>query len=163
MINGPIRKSCQKFVYSFVNYECHEKDDTINDAENDWDSKSRLVIIQLEISASPRNIHKQKITMKEGFVWHIYTYLQNWGLEDILVYVWKTSSCNWKALVKWSLDSKLSIPTKGQLISKCLFGVFNFFQKTNENASIVVKIHFIRFLEEFTAWQFAFEIIWPLP
>ena len=31
MINGPIRK----FVYSFVNNECHEKDDTINDAEND--------------------------------------------------------------------------------------------------------------------------------
>ena len=72
MIDGPIRKSCQKFVYSFVNNECHEKDDTINDAENDWDSKSRLVIIQLEISASPRNIHKQKITMKEGFVWHIF-------------------------------------------------------------------------------------------
>ena len=32
---------------------------------------------------------------------------------------------------------------KGKLISKCLFGVFNFFQKTNENKStwgfIVVK------------------------
>ena len=25
--------------------------------------------------------------------------------------------------------------TKGQLISKCLFGVFTFFQKTNENKS----------------------------
>ena len=35
MIDGPIRKSCQKFVYSFVNNECTEKDDTINDAEND--------------------------------------------------------------------------------------------------------------------------------
>ena len=39
---------------------------------------------------------------------------------------------------------------KGQLISKCLFGVFNFFQKTNENMStwgiIVVKTNsFVRF------------------
>ena len=25
---------------------------------------------------------------------------------------------------------------KGQLISKCIFGVFNFLQKTNENKSI---------------------------
>ena len=56
---------------------------------------------------------------------------------------------------------------KGQLISKCLFCVFNFFQKTNENKStwgvIVVKLNsFLRFLEEFTAWQFAFEFYWPL-
>ena len=64
-------------------------------------------------------------------------------IEDILVYVWETSSCNWKALVKWSLDSKLSIPTKDQLISKCLFGVFNFFQKTNENTSHSSKNEFI--------------------
>ena len=34
---------------------------------------------------------------------------------------------------------------KGQVISKCLFGVFN-----------------CLFLEVFTAWQFAFEINWPL-
>ena len=57
--------------------------------------------------------------------------------------------------------------TKGQLISKCLIGAFNFFQKTNENKStwgiIVVKSNsFVRFLEEFTAWQFAFEFYWPL-
>ena len=30
---------------------------------------------------------------------------------------------------------KLCRVVKGQLISKCLFGVFNFFQKTNENKS----------------------------
>ena len=57
--------------------------------------------------------------------------------------------------------------TKGQLISKCIFCVFNSFQKTNENKStwgiIVVKSNpFVRFLEEFTAWQFAFEFYWPL-
>ena len=97
MIDGPVRKSCQKFVYSFVNNERHEKDDTIDGAENNRDFKSRLVIIQMKISASPRNVHKQKIAMKEGFVWHIYTYLQNRGLEDILVHVWETCFLQLKA------------------------------------------------------------------
>ena len=41
---------------------------------------------------------------------------------------------------------------KGQVISKGFFGVFNFFQKTNENTSHSGKNEFIRlFLEEFTA------------
>ena len=40
-------------------------------------------------------------------------------------------------------------------------------KKTNENKSssgiIVVKLNsFVHFLEEFTAWQFAFEFYWPL-
>ena len=57
--------------------------------------------------------------------------------------------------------------TKGQLISKCLFGVFNFFQKTNKNKStwgiIVVKSNlFVRFLEETLAWKNHFEFVWPL-
>ena len=53
--------------------------------------------------------------------------------------------------------------TKGQLISKCLFVDFNFFQKTNKNTLHSSKNEFIHsFLEEFTAWQFAFEINWPL-
>ena len=47
------------------------------------------------------------------------------------------------------------------------FWVVDFLKKTNENKStwgiIVVKTNsFVRFLEEFMAWQFAFEIIWPL-
>ena len=36
--------------------------------------------------------------------------------------------------------SSSSLGSKGQLISKCLFGVFKFFQKTNENKSIIVLI-----------------------
>ena len=53
--------------------------------------------------------------------------------------------------------------TKGQIISKCLFGIFNFFQKQKKTPRIVVKMNsFVRFLEEFMAWQFAFEINWPL-
>ena len=52
---------------------------------------------------------------------------------------------------------------KGQIISKCLFGVFNFFQKTNTTRRTLVKTNsFFHFLEEFTAWQFACEINWPL-
>ena len=36
-------------------------------------------------------------------------------------------------------------------------------KKQTKTCPIVVKTNsFIRFLEEFTAWQFSFEIIWPL-
>ena len=47
-------------------------------------------------------------------------------------------------LLMWSRNKiSSSNSDKGQLISKCLFGVFNFFQKSNENKStsgiIVVK------------------------
>ena len=56
---------------------------------------------------------------------------------------------------------------KGQLISKCMFGVFNFFQKMNENKStwriIVAKSNlFVRFLEETTDWKNHFDFVWPL-
>ena len=41
---------------------------------------------------------------------------------------------------------------KGQLISKCLFGVFTFFQKRNKNKSTNSKVEFVRsFLEETSA------------
>ena len=57
--------------------------------------------------------------------------------------------------------------SKGQLISKCLFGVFKIFQNTNENKStwgiIVVKANFfVRFLEELRIPKSSFEINWPL-
>ena len=74
MIDCPIRKSCQKFVHSFVNNECHEKYDTIDDGKSDRDCKSRLVFIQLKISTCPRNVHEQKVSMKEGFVCHVNSY-----------------------------------------------------------------------------------------
>ena len=45
-----------------------------------------------------------------------------------------------------------SLPTKGQLISKCLFGVFTFFQKQTKTSQQVVKLNmFVRFLEEMSA------------
>ena len=52
------------------------------------------------------------------------------------------SSCSSCVYAVWSIARYI---IKGQLISKCLFGVFNFFQKTNENKStrgiIVVKLN----------------------
>ena len=33
------------------------------------------------------------------------------------------------------IESRTTAFSKGQIISKCLFGVFNFLQKTNENKS----------------------------
>ena len=52
---------------------------------------------------------------------------------------------------------------KGQLISKCLFGVSTFFQKTNENKSTSSEVEFVRsFLEETSAWKNHFEFLWPL-
>ena len=59
------------------------------------------------------------------------------------------------------------ITSKGHLISKCHFGVFNFFQKTNENnltwGIIVVNLNlFILFLEETSAWKNHFNFVWPL-
>ena len=33
--------------------------------------------------------------------------------------------------------------SKGQLISKCIFGVFTFFQKTNENKTTSSKVEFV--------------------
>ena len=50
---------------------------------------------------------------------------------------------------------------KGQLISKCLFGVFNFLQKTNKTSLIVVQLSlFVRFLEETLSRKNNF--FWPL-
>ena len=54
----------------------------------------------------------------------------------------------------WSVGARSVVEgTKGQLISKCLFAVFNCFQKMNVNKStlgiiIVKSICFVRFLEE---------------
>ena len=55
--------------------------------------------------------------------------------------------------------TKKMLLTKGQLISKCLFSS----KKWMKTSCTVVKTNlFICFLEEFTTWQFAFEINWPL-
>ena len=79
---------------------------------------------------------------------------------------------NCLSLKKWctswcATHSAFTGVLKGQLISKYLFGVFSFLQKTNENKStwsiIVVKSNsFVRFLEETLAWKNHFDFVWPL-
>ena len=66
------------------------------------------------------------------------------------------------------LATLLTSAVKGQLVLKCLFDVFGFFQKTNKNKStwgiIVAKSNvFVRFLEELRITKSPFEINWPLP
>ena len=61
----------------------------------------------------------------------------------------------------------LKLP-KGQLISKCLFGVLNSSKKQTKTIRpwgiIVVESNFlVRFLEEFKTPKRHFEINWPLP
>ena len=74
LIDGPIREFCQKFVYSFVNDECHENYDTIDYGENDRSYKSCLIVIDLKVSSCPR-----KVIIKKGLVWHVYAFFNlNW-------------------------------------------------------------------------------------
>ena len=44
----------------------------------------------------------------------------------------------------WLSKFQLELITKGQLILKCLFGCFTFFQKTNKNKSTSSKVEFVR-------------------
>ena len=61
---------------------------------------------------------------------------------------------------------KMDLTCKGQLISKCLFGVFNFAQKTNKNKStwgISCKVEsFCWFLGELRICKRTFDFNWPL-
>ena len=53
--------------------------------------------------------------------------------------------------------------TKGQLISKGIFAILEFFQKNERNNSIGKKTNsFVRFLEESSAWKKHYDFVWPL-
>ena len=56
----------------------------------------------------------------------------------------KTAVCKLSVLEVLKAGYESLITAKGQLISKCLFCVFNFLQKTNENKSHSSKSEFIR-------------------
>ena len=77
---------------------------------------------------------------------HTFQLAQSVNLKMLEVYETKRLADN----INFPLFLKY---TKGQLILKCLFCVYNFFQKKKENTSnIVVKTNsFVLFLEEFTA------------
>ena len=60
----------------------------------------------------------------------------------IMLSIWNTIDQSQTNFIQ-ILYTKLSCRTKSQIISKCLFGVFNFFQKTNENTSHSSRNEFI--------------------
>ena len=71
--------------------------------------------------------------------------------------VWKVCHCQFSSILF----------TKGQLISKCIFGVYNSPKKTNKNSStwgnmVVKSTFFDRFLGELKITKWHFEINWPL-
>ena len=76
----------------------------------------------------------------------------------------------WFEWTQWTSETGLNhgpsgvaVWAKGQLILKCLFGVFTFFQKRTKTSRQVVKSNlFVRFLEETSAWKNHFEFVWPL-
>ena len=79
---------------------------------------------------------------------------------------------NWKNVKKlertiFFIFNVWSTICKGQLISKCLFGIFNLSQKTNEKILLYYygtssRIVFVRFLGELNTLKRHFEINWPL-
>ena len=83
-----------------------------------------------------------------------------------LTHYFSYRGCGSKYVSEMAFNFQRAI-TKGQIISKWYFGVFDFLQKSNENKStwgiIVVKSNcFVRFLEENEDTKNHFEIIWPL-
>ena len=56
----------------------------------------------------------------------------------------KSSAFLRKPQIFGAICLKILTLLKGQLISKCLFGVLTFFQKTNENKSTSSKTEFVR-------------------
>ena len=55
------------------------------------------------------------------------------------------------------------LDTKGQIVSKRFFLAEDSSKKWTKTRRILVKTNsFVRFLEESSAWQFAFKIKWPL-
>ena len=72
------------------------------------------------------------------------------NLTSIDAYQRCTLFCNHPTFNKWGPPERHAFKTimlwqtKGQLISKCIFGIFTFFQKTNENKSTSSKVEFVR-------------------
>jgi hypothetical protein len=73
---------------------------------------------------------------------HFYSMALDWLYDMSALFMKeKKKSIIWRVFLQFHVFSS---HVKGQLISKCLFGVFNFLQKTNENKSQSSKIEFVR-------------------
>ena len=89
----------------------------------------------------------------------VTTYLYHWPNNQMLLFFHQTYFS-----IRFLLPrALLAFLTKGQIILKRLFCVFNFFQKMNKNTSHTSKNEFIcSFLGESEDTKSCFEIIWPL-
>ena len=119
--------------------------------------KSRVKVVLL-------NWYFQKKIMFK-IIWLIF-YVENWLWKCIFdgLPLIKNKRYLWNNL--WS-NLKLVSNTKGQLISKGLFGILKFFQKRmNEFVFSTIrqkKPEFVRsFLEESSAWKKHYDFVWPL-
>ena len=99
-----------------------------------------------------------------GIILHLMQYLHifEWIQQKILtlfaalsLYTWFFIQFYFKFIKKHSL---IFFP-KGQIISKCLFSVFNFLQETRFHS----QVEFVRsFFEETSTWKNYFDFFWPL-
>jgi len=82
-----------------------------------------------KVSRSPKPWENLKISFRSG-LGTIENFWQIWDkiTKKAMTFIIAISESDNRKLCKQSSN-------KGQLISKCLFGVFNFFQKTNEDKS----------------------------
>ena len=82
--------------------------------------------------------------------------------EKIVLVIEKTFEiCRWRPKIFKHFEITGTI--KGQIISKRFFLAKDSSKKRTKTRRTLVKMNsFVRFLEESLAWQFAFEINWPL-
>ena len=108
-----------------------------------------------------KSIHFPYVKPKINQIMHgSATFLSNWILcqPHIMHPALYCLTMKYNRLTPFMRKNSYFIPAplfsrhKGQLISKCLFGVFTFFQKTNENMPTRSKSNlFVRCLEETSA------------
>ena len=87
--------------------------------------------------------HSDCVTFTNGAFWYHQANFPQWSELKKLRFTYTNSNANFANATFQKVPIPYLTRTKGQLISKCLFGVFNFLQKMNENKStwgfIVVK------------------------
>ena len=112
----------------------------------------------------------EKTTTKTNKRWFDWSQIQNSGLGFI-----RHIRINWEMLRSghniilvvsanfYYKNTTACFATKGQLISKGLFAILEFFQKMNQWIHCSSKNEFVcSFFEEFEDSKSPFEIIWPL-
>ena len=109
------------------------------------------------------NNHLKKPARPVEIVTYLITSVLVGSLLSVMTLILGTIFVNWLLGSIWCIHHL----SKGPLISKYLIGVFNFFQKMNENKltwgiTVVKSNLFVHFLEEMSSWKKYFDSVWPL-